>query len=239
MLYQCVECKRQTSLTAGTVMHRTRTPLVKWFWAIYLVSTDKRGLSAMALARKVNIGLKCAWTMLHKIRKAMEAHDAEYQITGLIQVDDAFFKGGVSKGGDKRDRGTSKVPVLVMAAVKEDALTFAKMEVLENVDGVSVKDVLKRHVATVQEIKTDGLAVFNVMEELGHAHISEVIYPKQGKPNYDALKWVNTLASNAKAFILGTYHGVWTSFAIASTIAFGLGKALTVCCYWPAPRQHL
>ncbi len=160
------------------------------------------------MSRKINIGLKCAWTMLHKIPKAMEARDAEYQLAGLIQVDDAFFKGGVSKGGDKRGRGTSKVPVLVMAAVKDDAVTFAKMKVLENIDGVSVKDVLKRYVATAQEIKTNGLAVFNVMEELGHEHTPEVIYPKQGKPNYDALKWVNILVSNAKALILGTYHGI-------------------------------
>ena len=54
-LYQCLGCRHQTSLTAGTVMHRTRTPLVKWFWAIYLVSSDKRGHSALALSRKLDI----------------------------------------------------------------------------------------------------------------------------------------------------------------------------------------
>ena len=208
MLYQCVECKHQTSLTAGTVMHRTRTPLLKWFWAIYLVSTDKRGLSALALTWKIDIGLKCAWTMLHKIRKAMEARDANYQLAGLIQVDDAFFKGGVNKGGDKRGRGTSKVAVLVMAAVRNEAITFAKMEILDSVDGVNVKAALEKHVAGGQTIKTDGLGVFNVVKAIGHEHTPEVIYPRQGKPNYDALKWVNILISNAKAFILGTYHGV-------------------------------
>ena len=207
-LYQCVECKFQTSLTAGTVMHRTRTPLVKWFWAIYLVATDKRGLSALALSRKIDIGLKCAWTMLHKIRKAMEARDAEYQLAGLIQVDDAFFNGGVKKGGDKRGRGTSKVPVLVMAATRDEAITFAKMEVLENVDGDHIKDVLQKRVADSQSIKTDGLPAFNVAKQIGHEHIPVVVYPKKGEPDYDVLKWVNILVSNAKAFILGTYHGV-------------------------------
>lgn len=208
MLYQCVECKCQTSLTAGAVMHCTRTPLVKWFWAIYLIATDKRGLSALALSRKIDIGLKCAWTMLHKIRRAMEARDAGYQLAGLIQVDDAFFKGGVSKGGGKRGRGTNKVPVLVMAAVKDEAVTFAKMEVLDSVVSDNVKAALKRHVVDTQRIKTDGLSVFNVVGKIGHGHTPEVIYPRRGEPNYDALKWVNTLVSNAKAFILGTYHGV-------------------------------
>jgi len=208
MLYQCLTCKHQTSLTAGTIMHRTRTPLVKWFWAIFLVSTDKRGLSALALSRKINIGLKCAWTMLHKIRKAMEVRDAGYQLAGLIQVDDAFFKGGVNKGGDKRGRGTSKVPVIVMAAVKNEAITFAKMEVVDDVDGERIKSVLAEHIAPGQIVRSDGLSAYNVVKDLNMVHDKQVVYPKQGAPRYDVLKWVNILVSNAKAFILGTYHGV-------------------------------
>jgi ribosomal protein L37AE/L43A/transposase-like protein len=207
-LYQCTACKYQSSLTAGTVMHKTRTPLVKWFWAIYLISTDKRGYSALALSRKLDIGIKCAWMMLHKIRNAIGTRDAEYQLAGLIQVDDAFFNGGVGKGGDKRGRGTSKVPVLVMAATRNEAITFAKMEILERVDGEHVQSILERHVSPEQKIKSDGLAVFNVVKGMGHTHTAEVVYPKQGAPKYDALKWVNILVSNAKAFILGTYHGV-------------------------------
>jgi len=77
----------------------TRTHLVKWFWASYLVSTAKRGLSALELSRKSDIGMKCAWTILHKIRKAMKARDATCQLTGLIQVDDAFFQRGRGQGG--------------------------------------------------------------------------------------------------------------------------------------------
>jgi len=207
-LYQCSECRHQTSLTAGTVMHRTRTPLVKWFWAIYLISTDKRGFSALSLSRKLDIGIKCAWMMLHKIRNAMQARDAEYKLAGLIQVDDAFFSGGLKNGGDKRGRGTNKVPVLVMAATRKNAVTFAKMQLLDNVDSNHVQAALQRHVRSGQSIKSDGLPVFNIVKKIGHEHEPEVVYPKQGPPNYDALKWVNILVSNAKAFILGTYHGV-------------------------------
>ena len=238
-LYQCLECRHQTSLTAGTVMHRTRTPLVKWFWAIYLISSDKRGHSALALSRKLDIGIKCAWMMLHKIRKAMEGRDAEYQLAGLIQVDDAFFHGGVNKGGDKRGRGTSKVPVLVMAATCGDAVTFAKMEVLDRVDSEQVQAALERHVIPAQCIKSDGFRAFNVVKEMGHHHSPEVIYPKQGSPRFDELKWINILVSNAKAFILGTYHGVMkkhlqrylNEFCYASTDASGLVSVL-IDSYW-------
>lgn len=169
-------------------MQRTRTPLVKWFWAIYLVAMDKRGLSALALSRKIDIGLKYAWSLLHKIRKAMEARDAGCQLAGLIQVDDTFFSGGVKKGGDNRGRGTSKVPVLVMAATRDEAITFAKMEVLENVDGDHIKDVLQKRVADSKSIKTDGLPAFNVAEQIGHEHIPVVVYPKTGEPDDDVFK---------------------------------------------------
>ena len=181
-LFQCVECRHQTSLTARTIMHRTRTPLVKWFWAIFLVSSDKRGLSALALSRKIGIGLKCAWTMLHKIRKAMEARDAGYQLAGLIQVDDAFFKGGVSKGGDKRGRGSSKVPVIVMAAVKNEAVTFARMQVVDGVDGDGIKSVLAEHIAPGQTVLSDGFPAYNAVKDIGLLHVKEIVYPRQGAP---------------------------------------------------------
>jgi transposase-like protein len=167
---------------------------------------------------------------LHKIRKAMEARDTEYQLAGLIQVDDAFFSGGLKKGGDKRGRGTSKVPVLVMAATKDEAITFARMEILENVEGEHIKAVLEKRLAGAQAIKTDGLAAFNVANEIGHELTPVVVYPKNGEPNFDDLKWVNILVSNAKAFILGTYHGV---------MAKHLQKYLDEFCYgfnrrfWP------
>ena len=95
-----------------------------------------------------------------------------------------------------------------MAATRDEAITFARMEVLENVDGEHIKAVLEKHVADAQAIKTDGLAAFNIVKEIGHEHNPTVVYPRKGEPNYDVLKWVNILVSNAKAFILGTYHGV-------------------------------
>ena len=105
-LFQCKACGRQTSLTAGTVMHKTRTPLRVWFWAIFLLAHDKRGLSALQLSKKLDVSYYVAWTMLHKIRRAMKDRDSAYDLRGLIEMDDSFFGGG--SGGDKRGRGTKK-----------------------------------------------------------------------------------------------------------------------------------
>lgn len=68
---QCKSCRRQTSVTAGTVMHRTHLPLTVWFWAIYLCATDKRGISAKGLARQLDLSYESAWYLLVRIRSAM------------------------------------------------------------------------------------------------------------------------------------------------------------------------
>jgi transposase-like protein len=72
MLYECSSCGHQTSLTAGTIMHKTKLPLLVWFWAIYLVAYDKRGRCALSLAQVLNLDYRTAWRLLHKIRCAMK-----------------------------------------------------------------------------------------------------------------------------------------------------------------------
>ena len=90
-LFQCKSCGHQTSVTADTIMHRTRTPLRKWFWAIYLVANDKRGLSALQLSKKLKVSYFVAWSMLQRIRRAMKERDSSYELKGVIEIDEAFF----------------------------------------------------------------------------------------------------------------------------------------------------
>jgi transposase-like protein len=203
-LYQCKACKYQCSLTAGTVMHRTRTPLRKWFWAIFLFSNDKRGISALQLSEKLTISYWVAWTMLHKIRKAMKDRDAHYQLAGLIEVDDSYI-GTSSKGDDKRGRGTKKIPVLIAASTNGKGIGYAKMQIVDSLHSEPVRRFLQANVTAHQTIRTDGWQSYNVAEQMGHAHEVELIL---GRKAHDVLKWVHILASNAKAFILGTYHGL-------------------------------
>lgn len=101
-LFQCAdpECRHQTSLTAGTVMHKTRTPLRHWFWAIYLVARDKRGHSALSLSNQLGIPYPRAWAILHKIRKAMGDRDAGYLLGNIIEVAGVFFGPPAREAGD-------------------------------------------------------------------------------------------------------------------------------------------
>src|SRR5665647_2708982 len=81
--YQCKKCRHQTSVTAGTVMDRTHLKLSVWFWAIYLVSKDKRGCSAMQIANELDLTYSTAWYLVHRIRKAMVNRDDAYVLSNI------------------------------------------------------------------------------------------------------------------------------------------------------------
>lgn len=203
-LLQCSKCHHQVSLTSGTIFHKTRTPLLKWFWAIYLVGQDKGGVSAMRLSKQLELGYKTAWAMLHKLRKAMGQRDAGYTLTGSIEMDDAYFGGAVA--GKKRGRGTpNKTAVAVMVETRGDHAGFLAIKTLSRVDKQQINGTVSAKIAPGQYIHTDGLNVYNDLTALGHDHHAERVPREQA---HEKLPWVHIAISNAKRFILGTYHGV-------------------------------
>jgi len=185
-------------------MDKTRTPLVKWFLAMYLMTEDKRGISALSLKSKLGISYNTAWTMTHKIRHAMGKRDENYRLGGIVELDDAFF-GSPSEGG-KRGRGTDKTAVLISVSLTDDGKPkFAKMEVVETIDGETVKKFAQQSINAGSEVRTDGLPVYSSLEKNGYALVQKNFDPKK-QPNH--LHWTHILVSNAKAFINGTFHGL-------------------------------
>jgi DNA-directed RNA polymerase subunit RPC12/RpoP len=101
-LYQCSKCRHQVSITADTLFHATKVPLVKWFWAIYLMASDKGGISALRLSKHIGISWISARNILKKIRTAMSHRDSIYRLEKLIEFDDTYVGG---KRAGKRGRG--------------------------------------------------------------------------------------------------------------------------------------
>lgn len=203
-LYHCKSCNYQASLTAGTIFDKTRTPLVKWFLAIYLCSSDKRGISALALQSKIGVAYFTAWTMLQKIRHAMGQREESQYLSGIVEIDEAFF--GAPTEGGKRGRGSDKTPVLISVSLnKEEKPRMARMKVVSTVDGVNVSDFVNDHVVKGSEIRTDGYNIYSGVSDLGYTHIRKIYDPKK-QPKH--LHWLHIIISNAKSFIDGTYHGL-------------------------------
>src|SRR3972149_5096195 len=143
----CKGCRAQISVTAGTIFHKTRTPLVKWYWLLYRMAMGKVGVSIAEMQRGLEINdYKTAWLMAHKVRKAMADRDARYRLTGLVEMDESFF----GPRGTRRGRGSErKRTVLCAVALYRDRAGrerpgFAHMRVVEDASATTVEAFLDR-----------------------------------------------------------------------------------------------
>lgn len=203
-LYQCAKCKKQNSVTAGTLLHHTHLPLLKWFWAIYLVSRDKRGYSALALKNALNVSYPTAWLLFQKVRTAMTNKNKDYILSGVAVIDDAYFGG--AKSGKKRGRGTEKAKVLVAVSLnKNDRALFAKMEVVKNLEAETISAAITKMVESGSTLRSDAYKSLVSLKDYIHEVTVASADLDQAKSIF---KWLNIIVSNAKSSILGTYHGL-------------------------------
>ena len=200
--YECSSCHYQASLTAGTLFHSTNLPLAKWFWAIYLMASDKGGISALRLAKQIGVSWITAHRMLRKIRIAMGHRDSVYRLHDLIEIDDALV-GGRRPG--KRGRGAAgKVPVLVAVENRGSGAGFIAMQQVPAVTRETVAGFVKGHLPPSQWVRSDKLAALGAIGKTQH-HAARVTPPDKAG---EWLPWVHVAIGNLKAFLLGTYHGV-------------------------------
>jgi len=200
--YQCKACRHQTTVTAGTVMDHTHLPLQTWFWAVYLVSHDKRGYSAMQLSRELDLGYDTAWFLLHRIRSAMASRDETYLLDGVVEFDDTYL-GKTHKGG-KRGRGTSKSKIVVALSKDDEGKPrYVKMQVVPNLQGKTIGKFASAHIAEGSTIQTDAYSSYRKPLGEKFLHEYQVFDADSGM-----LYWLHTIIGNMKASISGTFHGL-------------------------------
>lgn len=202
-LFRCKGCRKQFSVTSGTCFHGTRTSLQEWFWTVFLVVKDKRGHSALQLSKELGIPYARAWFILQKLKMAMAWRDSRYRLSGLIELDDAYFGTPDRQGG--KGRKTTRAKVFVAVSITDDGKPrFAKMQVVKRLDSRYVAKFAEKEIEPGATGRTDGLAIYNT---LAAAYKHEPTVAK-GKPKDAVSHWVHIVISNAKAFIDGTFHGL-------------------------------
>lgn len=167
-LYECVDCRYQYSVTTGTIFHDSHTPLTKWFVAIYLICSGKKGISAKELQRQLGVTYKTAWYMAHRVRTAM-SEDGEFceKFAGIVEADETYV-GGKRKG--QRGRGSAnKVPVI---AVKERTSGKVRMQAVENVSASVLASFIREHVAAGSTMHTDEFNSYLWLDSSEFAHHS-------------------------------------------------------------------
>jgi transposase-like protein len=209
-LYQCKNCKYQVSVTAGTIFHKSRKPLKKWFWMIFILTRSKTGQSIRYLQKVLGIGCyKTAWTMAHKIHKAMQERESNYKLAGIIEIDDAYF--GERKVTGKRGRGAGgKCSVMLAIGTRiykgKEKPSYLKMHVINNMKKENVESYMDNNISKNSKIKTD---MFKSYAWMSHSHFEHnPIKIDNPKNTMDYLPWVHIIIGNVKGIIKGVHHGV-------------------------------
>ena len=205
-LYQCTQCRYQVSLKVGTIFEKSRTQLHKWFWMIFLLSQSKNSYSSLALTRLLSISYWTALSMSHKIRTAMACRDAKYQLSGFVELDDAYLGGQRSLG--KRGRGAENKTTVIVGVQLTEAETpqYTSMIAVEDLSEQSLKTATKEQIKKKTKIKTDDYSSFKVLKKYSYDHWPVKIGDSRNASKL--LHWVHIMISNAKAVYRGTHHGV-------------------------------
>jgi transposase-like protein len=213
-VHECAACGYQCSVTAGTVFHKTRVPLRDWFWAIYRMSQNKKGIPALQLSKEIGVSYPTAWLMQHKIRKAMADRDQAYRLAGLVEVDEGYV-GGVERGKKQSGRGAQTKSVVAVAVERRAPVGeghkplpgFAALSVVTDASAESLHGFLGAKVQSGSAILTDAWRSYRGIERKGFQHLTlrRGLDPAAGSRLFP---WVHITLSNLKRFLLGTHHKV-------------------------------
>lgn len=201
-LFWCRECDLQTSVTAGTLFSDTRKPLRLWFEAMWYVTNQKSGVSALGLQRVLGLGsYHTSWNWLHKLRHAM-VRPGRDQLSGVVEVDEIFI-GGARSG--KRGRGSEgKTLVLVAAEVLDKGIGRIRLHRVANASGESLEPAVQKMVHPSAQVHTDAWRGYNGLAGLGYQHKVIRSTPDLGD---NLLPAANRVASLLKRWLLGTHQG--------------------------------
>jgi transposase-like protein len=203
--WQCRNCRQQTSLTSGTMMHHTRLALTQWFLAMYLVTQSKTQMAALALRRQVGVSWKTAWLLHHKLMDAMRQREATQPLAGDVRIDDAYL-GGERTGG-KAGRGSeNKVPFVAAVEMVNDRPQRVRFDPVKAFSFAGLTEWATKALVPGSSVTSDGLLGFEVLGQIGFTH-NVVIAPK-GKAgcNIEPFKWLNIILGNLKTALSGTHH---------------------------------
>ncbi|MBR6284574.1 MAG: IS1595 family transposase [Muribaculaceae bacterium] len=220
--FRCPKCGRNFSCLVGTIFENTNVSLVKWFVAMYLISSHKKGISSHQLGRDINVTQATAWHMLHKIRRLYPQTDEE-SFSGEVECDEVYI-GGKEKWKHKSMRtphtqGRSTLTKTLVFGMMErtfiknpkgqiEPMSYVHALVVKKADKATLQPIVQQFVEQGSLIITDELSAYNGLEKIGYGH--EVV--KHGEEEYaDGNIFTNSIEgfwSHFRRMITGCYHNV-------------------------------
>lgn len=197
---QCSSCNYLESPTAGTLFHKVKFPLVKAFYIVYFISTNKKGITSTELARKLDLKQKVCWLFKRKVMKAMDS-SGNFPLSGIVEVDETFV-GGTDENAKGRKKGKKKLVVVAIEKKKKGVSRFYA-KVIENADAESLGTFMKEKIQKEAEITTDQWTGYKPLDKdfLNMKHI------KSGKKG-ENFPEMHRIIMNFKGWLRGLHHHV-------------------------------
>lgn len=209
--YSCSHCHKTFSVTVGTIFENTKVSLRKWFMAMYLVSSTKKGVSSHQLARDLAVTQKTAWFMLHKIRGLFGITD-ETVLEGEVEMDEMYLGGReTNKHNDKHTEGTqgrsTKTKTPIFGMLERDGKVVAIK--VENTQGKTLMPIVGQFVKEGAVTYTDEASIYNNLTKNGYEHL----FVNHGKREFVRCKDIHTNGiegfwAHFKRVVFSTYHMV-------------------------------
>ncbi len=202
----CKFCRGETTVTSGTIFHKSHLPLTILFRAMWWIIAQKNGVSAKGLQRILGIGsYETAWVWLHKFRRVMILSDRE-KLSGLIEVDETLVGG---KKSGKRGRGAEgKVLVVIAVEVKKFGTGRVRLSLIPDASRKPLNQFIKENICKNSSITTDGWKGYVDLKKMGYVHeISNETTLSDGE---EVLPNVHRIASLLKRWLLGTHQSYMT-----------------------------
>lgn len=197
----CASCRYQASVTAGTVFQDSHLPLPTWFQAMWHVTSQKNGVSALGLQRVLGLGsYKTAWAILHKLRRAM-VRPGRDRLHGTVEVDESYW-GGEEKGGIGR-LTKDKALILVAAEVDGQGIGRIRMHRVLDLTSTTLQGFIGQVIEPGSTVRTDGLPAYHGLT--GYVHDRQV--QRRQADGEHLLPRVHRVISLLKRWLLGTHQG--------------------------------
>lgn len=202
-LWLCRTCRHQASVTAGTIFQDSRLPLTLWFRAIWYVTSQKNGVSALGVQRVLGLGsYQTAWAWLHKLRRAMVRPGRE-RLGGTVEIDETYW--GAQEEG-VIGRLIQDKTLLVVAAELDGPHKIGRIRIrrIPDLTQATLQGFIHEHIEPGSMVRTDGFSAYAGLE--GYRHVPVVI-AGSGKAAHELLPRVHRVVSLLKRWLLGTHQG--------------------------------
>ena len=201
-LWRCVQCRRETSVTAGTIFQDSKLPLMVWFRAMWQVTSQKNGMSALGLQRVLGLGsYKTAWAMLHKLRRAMVRLGRE-RLRGVVEVDETYW--GSAEEGVRGRQTVDKALIAVAAEADGRAIGRVRLRHIPDTSRATLHGFVAQVIEPGSTVVTDGLQGYRDLK--GYVH-DRSVQKRQPADAEHLLPRVHRVASLLKRWLLGTHQG--------------------------------